>query len=97
MKTVRTIFVLLLSIWLLVSVMIAPRAENSMLLGDTDGDGEVCITDATKIQRDVAQIIKVKDNFRRSADVDSDGIITILDATIIQRWVGTIHRSISDR
>ena len=58
-----------------------------MQLGDTDGDGEVCITDATRIQRDVAKIIKIEEGFSRSADVDSDGIITIMDATSIQRWL----------
>lgn len=93
MKTVRTIFVLLLSIWIIASVMIAPRAENSMLLGDADGDGEICITDATMIQRDVAKITEISNDCRCSADVDSDGIITIMDATIIQRWL--VHFSVA--
>ncbi len=93
MKTVRTIFVLLLSIWIIASVMIAPRAENSMLLGDADGDEEICITDATMIQRDVAKITEINDNCRRCADVDSDGIITVIDATIIQRWL--VHFSVA--
>ena len=93
MKTVRTIFVLLLSIWIIASVMIAPRAENSMLLGDADGDSEICITDATMIQRDVAMITMINEGCRRSADVDSDGIITIMDATSIQRWL--VHFSVT--
>ena len=67
--------------------MITPRGATVLLLGDADGNGEVYITDATMIQRDVAQIIEIEEKFRRSADVDSDGIITILDATIIQRWL----------
>ena len=67
--------------------MIAPRAEGSMLLGDADCDGEICITDATTIQRDVAKLFEINDGRLRSADVDSDGIITIMDATSIQRWL----------
>ena len=93
MKTVRTIFVLLLSIWLIASIMIAPRAENSMLLGDADGDSEISITDATMIQRDVAKITEIDDDCRRSADVDSDGILTIMDATSIQCWL--VHFSVA--
>ena len=93
MKTVQSICVFLLSIWFSASVMIAPRAEILMLLGDTDGDGEICITDATSIQRDVAKIIEINDDCRRCADVDSDGIITIMDATIIQRWL--VHFSMT--
>ena len=93
MKAVRFICVFLLSIWLSVSVMIAPRAENSMLLGDADGDSDICITDATMIQRDVAMITEIDDDCRRSSDVDSDGIITVMDATIIQRWL--VHFSVA--
>ena len=93
MKTVQSICVFLLSIWFSASVMIAPRAENSMLFGDADGDSEICITDATMIQRDVAKITEIDDDCRRSADVDSDGIITIMDATSIQRWL--VHFSVA--
>lgn len=93
MKTVQSICVFLLSIWFSASVMIAPRAEDSMLLGDADGDSEICITDATMIQRDAAKITEIDDNCRRSADIDSDGIITIMDATIIQRWL--VHFSVT--
>ena len=93
MKTVRTISVFLLSIWFSASVMIAPRAENSMLLGDADGDSEICITDATMIQRDVAMITMINEGCRRCADVDGDGILTIMDATSIQRWL--VHFSVT--
>lgn len=93
MKTVQSICVFLLSIWFSASVMIAPRAENSMLFGDADGDSEICITDATMIQRDVAMITMINDDCRRSADVDRDGIITVMDATSIQRWL--VHFSVA--
>ena len=93
MKTVRTISVFLLSIWFSASVMIAPHAKTLMLLGDADCDGEICITDATMIQRDVAKITEIDDDCCCSADVDSDGIITIMDATNIQRWL--VHFSVT--
>ena len=93
MKKIQSIFVFLLSIWLSASVMIAPHAESSLLLGDADGDSEICITDATTIQRDVAKLFEINDGRLRSADVDSDGIITIMDATIIQRWL--VHFSVA--
>ena len=81
MKTVKLIFLFILMIVITVSALVVPVDASSTILGDADGDGEVCITDATMIQRDVAQIIKIEEGFRRSADVDSDGIITIMDAT----------------
>ena len=87
MKTVRKIIVLVLILTLVTSLTITPCSATVLLLGDANGDGEVCITDATTIQRDVAQISKIDDSFRRSVDVDSDGVLTIMDATSIQRWL----------
>ena len=92
MKTVKLIFLFILVIVITASAVTIPVGASSMILGDADGDGEVCITDATMIQRDVAQIIKIEEGFRRSADVDSDGVITIMDATSIQRWL--VHFSV---
>ena len=87
MKSIRFLFAFTLTIIIIASIMITPRGATVLLLGDADGNGEVCITDATMIQRDVAQIIEIEEKFRRSADVDCDGIITIMDATSIQRWL----------
>ena len=93
MKTVKLIFVFILVIVITASAVTIPVGASSAILGDADGDGEVCITDATRVQRDVAQIIKIDDSCRCSADVDSDGIITIMDATSIQRWL--VHFSVA--
>ena len=91
MKKIHTFTAVMLLIAMLFSpTSLSAGAETVFLLGDTDGNGEVCITDATKIQRDVAKITEIKDIFRRSADVDSDGIITIMDATSIQRWLAQL-------
>ncbi len=93
MKTVKLIFLLVLVIVITASAITFPVGASSAILGDADGDCDVCITDATRIQRDVAQIIKIEDSFRQAADVDSDSIITIMDATAIQRWL--VHFSVA--
>ena len=90
MKAVRTLFVFIIVMTMISSAMITSYGTTALLLGDADGDGEVCITDATKIQRDVAKITVIENAFRRSADVDGDGIITIMDATSIQRWLAQL-------
>lgn len=91
MKSIRFLFAFTLTIIIIASIMITPGGATVLLLGDADGNGEVCITDATMIQRDVAQIIEIEEKFRRSADVDCDGIITIMDATSIQRWLAQFN------
>ena len=87
MKAVRTLFVFVIMMTLITSAMATPSEATALLLGDTDGDGEVCITDATKIQRYVAKMTLIDNDCRCSADIDSDGIITIMDATSVQRWL----------
>ena len=54
--------------------------------GDSDGDGEVTIIDATCIQRYLAQF-ELTTFDEVTADADGDGEITIVDATIIQRYL----------
>ncbi|MBQ9679776.1 MAG: dockerin type I repeat-containing protein [Ruminococcus sp.] len=93
MKMVKLIFLFILVIVITASVVTISVGASSLLLGDADGDGEICITDSTKIQRDVAKIIEIDDAFHCYADVDSDGVITILDATSIQRWL--VHFSVA--
>lgn len=95
MKNIRTLFSFVLSIIVTASMIISAHGVTELLLGDADGDGEVCITDATMIQRNIAKITEIEDSCRRCADVDNDGIITILDATIIQRWLAQFPVSYS--
>jgi hypothetical protein len=60
---------------------------KSGILGDTDDDSVVSIMDATMIQLDLAQLIKLSDEQFYRADVDADSYLTILDATSIQLYL----------
>ncbi len=63
------------------------------IIGDADGDGEVTILDATKIQRVLAGYDnKDKTKVERFAAL-SEGVLSILDATSIQRWLAGFSTS----
>ena len=61
--------------------------NDALILGDADGDGEVTILDATRIQRYLVGLVTMTDEEIEAADADEDGELTILDATAIQRWL----------
>ena len=54
--------------------------------GDADGDLDVTILDATKIQRGIAGLDSKNAIVATGADADGDGEMTVLDATRIQRY-----------
>ena len=58
-----------------------------MLLGDTDGDGDITSLDVTMIQRYEALMDVPTTLLQYPADVDEDGEVTIADATYIQRFM----------
>lgn len=60
------------------------------LIGDVDGDGVVSITDATFIQRHLAQLNTIDEARHKYADTDKDGRISIADATMIQRFLAQL-------
>lgn len=61
-----------------------------VILGDTNGDGEVNIDDATLLQMYLAKF-SVPDSFCLGAcDTNSDKHITIGDVTFIQRWIAEL-------
>lgn len=62
---------------------------ESIILGDSDGDGNVTILDATGIQRHLASLTTTSFN-ENAADVDQDNSVTILDATAIQRHLADL-------
>ncbi len=66
------------------------------LIGDADGDGNVTILDATRIQRWLASLCDMNGGVftgaqltatqKKAADADGDNSVTIMDATAIQRF-----------
>ena len=66
------------------------KTADESVRGDADGDGEVTILDATRIQRYVAEIIGEDGLDIAAADADGDGEVTILDATRIQRVIAEL-------
>ncbi len=64
-------------IFSLFSVSIMCSAEESALLGDVDGDGEITVSDARSVLRMASGIDEVSSLL---ADFDEDGIITSSDA-----------------
>ncbi|MBQ7218656.1 MAG: starch-binding protein, partial [Ruminococcus sp.] len=59
---------------------------SGKLMGDADGDDEVTVLDATRIQRVLASLEQKNADYDIVGDVDQDGEVTILDATAIQRY-----------
>ena len=84
MKRISMIVSALLCLLLAVGTFL-PTSAACILRGDADGDGEVTITDATAIQRILAEI-PTASFVEEAADVDGDGL-NITDATMIQRYL----------
>ncbi|MBQ8001201.1 MAG: CHAP domain-containing protein [Ruminococcus sp.] len=59
-------------------------------VGDCDGDRIVTIKDATAIQKHIAQVALIPDNYLGFADADTDTVLTIKDATAIQKHIAGI-------
>lgn len=59
-------------------------------LGDVDGDGKITITDATCLQKHLAEFA-MENSLDENADVNMDGVISIADVTAIQRWLAEMY------
>ena len=81
------------SAWL--SEQFAPDYIPATLIGDTDNDGEIGITDVTMIQRHIAgfDVPVTEEELLLRGDVDFDEEAGILDATLIQRYLAEIPSS----
>ncbi len=59
--------------------------EKSEILGDVNNDGYLNISDATHIQKHLANLIEFDDKQLKKADINGDKYVNILDATQIQK------------
>ena len=60
---------------------------NMPLLGDTNQDGAVTISDVTTIQKYLAEFESFNDLQISLADANQDGVVTIDDATTVQKYL----------
>lgn len=60
------------------------------LMGDTDGNGKVDISDATAVQMHIAEVKQLSTEALSVADVNSDNKIDVRDATTIQMYIAKI-------
>lgn len=61
------------------------------VLGDADGDGEITISDATMIQKYLAEYDMPDSFILPAADTNEDGFVTISDVTEIQRFIAELE------
>ncbi len=60
---------------------------KEVILGDADGDGSVTISDATMIQKYLAEFDMPENFVLKACDADGDGRVTINDVTAIQKYL----------
>ena len=68
--------------------------KQNTLIGDTNGDGNITIADATVLQKYLANIIDFEDGQLAAADTNGDGSVSIADATQIQKYLAYIVTSL---
>lgn len=65
----------------------APIEYIEYILGNTDGVDGIRVTDATMIQKQIAELVSLTSKDLYAADVNGDGVVSILDTTILQNWI----------
>ena len=86
----RFISVILCVVMIFCFLFAVNAADDKLILGDADLDGEISIMDATRVQRTLAELDVLSGYSTLAADVDRDSEITILDATRIQRFLAEL-------
>ena len=61
--------------------------RSSAMIGDTNLDGRITISDVTAIQRHIAELDIFTDEQIALADTNGDGVINITDATHLQKYL----------
>ena len=70
-----------------------PSFGGTALLGDANGDGKISIADVTVIQKYLAKIGSMSDDYAGRADMNGDGKITVVDVTVIQKKIAGLIKS----
>lgn len=73
---------------------VAPGESAHGKVGDTNGDGKVTVADATRIQKHLANILKLEGAELKVADTNGDGKVTVADATQIQKYLAKVIPSL---
>ena len=68
----------------------ATETFEILTIGDINGDGKVDVTDATAIQKYIAEIESFNDKQLLVADTNGDGVISINDVTQVQKFAAEL-------
>ena len=88
-KNYFSIISVVLIFTLMLSVFPISAGAYEIKKGDVNNDGEISISDATKIQSVLAGIAEGGENFEIAADYNSDGVVSVIDVTEIQRYIAS--------
>ena len=69
---------------------IEATAEQPFVWGDVNGDGIVTVSDATAVQRHIAELEEISKDYVKAAYVGGDGTLSVKDATLIQQYAAEI-------
>jgi hypothetical protein len=78
------LFIVILNILFVISAYHASAADR--LMGDVNGDGIVSVSDATDIQRHIAELELIPDEALSFAMVSDDDELSVSDATLVQMY-----------
>lgn len=67
------------------------KPQPLYILGDSDSNGKVNVSDATQIQLYIAQLTVVEDFNFNAADVNLDTKLSVMDVTNIQRYLAQLN------
>ena len=85
----------LLSVVIILMSVISANAieastEQPFVWGDANGDGIVTVSDATAVQRHIAELEEISKDYVKAAYVGGDGTLSVKDATLIQQYAAEI-------
>ena len=83
-----SVVIILISVISANAIEAAP--EQPLMWGDVNGDGIVTVSDATAVQRHIAELEEISKDYVKAAYVGGDGTLSVKDATLIQQYAAEI-------